>query len=113
MINFATGHSSNSFSEFQVLSHHDAVETQYLQNQPEPILIGSETTNQAFDNQMDIQMPPLHEWEEVKLFGDHSAADPLERFLEGMDQENLGHNPWLNDTANTRNFNKSSSWDLY
>ncbi|CAB4301205.1 unnamed protein product [Prunus armeniaca] len=116
MVNFATGHSSNSFSELQVFSQRDAVETQYLQSQlPEPLLLPvmeNATANQAFNSQMDIQMPPLHEWEEVNLFGYQSVPDPLERFLEGP-QENLEHNPWLNETANTRNYNKGSSWDLY
>ncbi|KAM5556471.1 LOB domain-containing protein 33-like [Rosa sericea] len=117
MINLASGNSStcgsseansnsNSFNGLQVLSqqYDIAVDTQKFQNQPEPPVllpqVGIASTNQSFSShEMDIQMPPLHEWEEVKIFGDHSMQDPLERFLEGIDQENFGHNPWLNDPS--------------
>ncbi|XP_024177001.1 LOB domain-containing protein 33 [Rosa chinensis] len=117
MINLASGNSStcgsseansnsNSFNWLQVFSqqYDIAVDTQKFQIQPEPPIllpqVGIASTNQSFSShEMDIQMPPLHEWEEVKIFGDHSMQDPLERFLEGIDQENFGHNPWLNDPS--------------
>ncbi|KAB2598272.1 LOB domain-containing protein 33-like [Pyrus ussuriensis x Pyrus communis] len=111
MIDFATFHPGNSntfVDQLQVFSQHDAVDTQHIQNQlPEsPIFpqIGSAAANQGFNGEMDIEMPPLQEWEEVSLFGDHSTPDPLKRFLESMEQDNLGNNPWPNETA---------TWDLY
>lgn len=81
------------------------VGTQYLQSQPElPVLLpqaGIASTNQGYSSHemMDVQMPPLHGGQEVNLFGDRSTQDPLERFLQGIDQENLGYNPWLNDPS--------------
>ena len=118
MVNSASGNSttcgsseansiSNTFSGLQVFpqQYEIAVERQKLQNQLEPPVllpqVGIPTTNQALSShEMEIQMPThLHEWEEVKIFGDHSMQDPLERFLEGIDQENLGHNSWLNDPS--------------
>lgn len=117
MVNLASGNSStcgsseansnsNSFSGLQVFpQYHDiAIWTQYLQSQPElPVLLpqaGIASTNQGYSShEMDIQMPPLHAWEEANLFGDRSTQYPLERFLEGIDQENLGYNPWLNDPS--------------
>ncbi|KAB2596162.1 LOB domain-containing protein 33-like [Pyrus ussuriensis x Pyrus communis] len=105
MVNFATCHPSNSSNTFtdqlQVLSQNGAVDTQHIQNQlPElPIFphIGNAASNQGFNSEMDIEMPPVHEWEEVKLFSDHSTPDPLKRFLEGMEQDMLGNNAWSNE----------------
>ena len=117
MVNLASGNSStcgsselnnnsNSFSALQLFpQHHDIAGTQYLQNQPElPVLLPQEgiaSTNQGYSSHemMDIQMPPLHVGQEINLFGDRSTQDPLERFLQGIDQENLGYNPWLNDPS--------------
>lgn len=100
---------SNTFSGLQVFpaqQYDIAVDRQKFQNQPEPPIllpqVGVSCTNQGFsshDHQMDIQMPTLYEWEEVKTFGDRSTQDSLEKFLEDIDQENLGHNPWLNDPS--------------
>ncbi|XP_004308845.1 PREDICTED: LOB domain-containing protein 29 [Fragaria vesca subsp. vesca] len=100
---------SNTFRGLQVFpaqQYDIAVDRQKFQNQPEPPIllpqVGVASTNQGFsshDHQMDIQMPTLYEWEEVKTFGDRSTQDSLEKFLEDIDQENLGHNPWLNDPS--------------
>lgn len=84
----------NPYNELLFSSQRDGLNTQCYQNQETALLTstGSSAANQAFDSQMDIQLPPLCGWENQSLFDD-SGSYLLESLLEGIHEENLNRYP--------------------
>lgn len=91
---------SNPNCEIQNYSLQDAINMQYYQNQPAaPLNVsGYASGNQAFNSQMNAELPPIYEWEDQNPFCE-SHPYTLDRLLEGADQEVFPYCSWL-DTGN-------------
>ncbi|PON45829.1 Lateral organ boundaries domain containing protein [Parasponia andersonii] len=95
---------SNSLnSGSQLFSEHVVLNSQYYQNQQEVLLsqIQNSTgsfSNQVFDEQMGVQLlQPPYGWGDEENVVCNSLSDPLERFFEGIQQENSANNPWSDE----------------
>ncbi|KDP44920.1 hypothetical protein JCGZ_01420 [Jatropha curcas] len=101
-VGIASRGSSQTISNPNCSSLQDAINMQYFQNQPAAQVnnAGYATGNQAFDSQMNVQLPG-YEWEDQNLFCD-SHPNSLERLLEVVDQEFSPYCAWL-DSGNNAN----------
>lgn len=84
----------------------DATNTLYYQNQqPDQLLLNHEgniNASQAFNGQMNTELPSLQGWEEQNFLPDSSPNDAL-RILDGTEQENFAYNPWFDINGNATN----------
>ncbi|KAA8534183.1 hypothetical protein F0562_031624 [Nyssa sinensis] len=71
-------------------------------NQQTPLLSHAENTsvNQVFQGQMNAQFTPIHGWEDQTTLSSYDS-NPLERLLEGMDQDIFVSYPWMESGCNT------------
>lgn len=92
----------NPNCETQFSTQQDAMNTQYYQNPSAALLNHSEFAigNQAFESQMNEQLPPSYGWEDQNPSCD-SLPNPLERLLEGVDREILAYCSWLDGRNST------------
>lgn len=109
--NTNTNSNNNSSNAGSLLfSQHHAVKSQHYPNQQEIQLSQNQNStgnnfNQVLDGQMGDQLlKPSYGlgWEEENVVF-HSLTDPLERLSEGIEQENLRNNPWLDESPNVEN----------
>ncbi|EEF38131.1 LOB domain-containing protein 33 [Ricinus communis] len=90
----------NPRCEMQFSSLQDAMIPEYYQN-PQDTQVnnsGYTTGNETLDSQMNVELPPLYEWEDQDPFCDFHP-NCLDRLLEGVDQEIFPYWSWL-DSAN-------------
>ncbi|XP_031251210.1 LOB domain-containing protein 29-like [Pistacia vera] len=84
----------------------DAMNTPYYQNQQAEAGQlnhgGNINATQAFDTQMNVQIPSINGWEEQNILRE-SSPDYLQRFLEEMDQQNFAYYPWLDTSGDATN----------